>query len=55
MYSPRIKEDLIPKLYQRAKEEGISMTKLVDQIIRDTFNSGKLKRRAKERGAEKRK
>jgi len=37
MYSPKIKEDLIAKLYQKAKVEGVPMTKLVDQIIRDAL------------------
>lgn len=47
MYSPKIKEDLIPKLYQRAKTEGVSMTKLVDQIIRDALSSDRLNRKGK--------
>ena len=38
MYSPKIKEDLITKLYQKAKVEGVPMTKLVDQIIREALN-----------------
>jgi len=38
MYSPNIKEDLVTKLYQKAKVEGVPMTKLVDQIIRDALN-----------------
>jgi len=42
MYSPKIKEDLIPKLYRRAKGEGIPMTKLVDQIMRKSLNSKEL-------------
>ena len=45
MYSPKIKEDLIPKLYQRAKTEGVSMAKLVDQIIRNALNGGNKKKR----------
>jgi len=47
MYSPRIKEDLIPKLYQKAKVEGISMAKLVDQIIRNALNGKRSKKRVK--------
>jgi len=47
MYSPKIKEDLIPKLYQRAKGEGISMAKLVDKIIRNALN-GKRKEKKNE-------
>jgi len=45
MYSPKIKEDLIPKLYQRAKEEGIAMTELVDKILRDALNRKKNKKK----------
>ncbi len=33
MYSPKISEDLVPKLYRKAKAEGVPMTKLVNQII----------------------
>lgn len=33
MYSPRIKEEHIPKLYQLAKSKKIPMTKLVNKII----------------------
>lgn len=35
MYSPRISEELIPRLYRRAKKEGIPMTKLVNEIVRE--------------------
>lgn len=38
MYSPKIADDLIPKLYIRAKGEKKRMTKLVDEIIRDNMN-----------------
>ena len=38
MYSPKIEEDLVTKLYQKAKVEGVPMTKLVDQIIREALN-----------------
>lgn len=34
MYSPKIAEDLIPKLYIRAKVEKRPMTALVDEILR---------------------
>ncbi len=44
MYSPRIKEDLVPKLYRIAKEEGLAMTKLVDQILRDGLSRRKNKK-----------
>jgi len=48
MYSPKIKEDLVAKLYHQAKVKGVPMTKLVDQIIRDA-----LKRGIKKKGREK--
>jgi hypothetical protein len=35
MYSPKIKEDLIPVLYKLAKQEGKPMTQLVDEILRN--------------------
>jgi EAL domain-containing protein (putative c-di-GMP-specific phosphodiesterase class I) len=35
MYSPRIREDLIPYLYRLRKERGIPMTRLVNEIIED--------------------
>jgi flagellar motor switch protein FliG len=34
MYSPKIKDELIPILYKMAKQEGIPMTKLVDEMLR---------------------
>ena len=43
MYTPKIKEDLIRKLYQQAKAKGIPMTKLVNQIIRDALKMGVVK------------
>ena len=33
MYSPKIKEELIPDLYRIAKAKSISMVKLVNMII----------------------
>jgi len=41
MYTPKIKEDLIRKLYRQAKAKGIPMTKLVDHIIRDSLKREK--------------
>ena len=38
MYSPKIEEDLVTKLYQKAKVLGVPMKKLVDQIIREALN-----------------
>ena len=34
MYSPKIKEDLIPILYKLAKLEGKPMTALIDEMLR---------------------
>ena len=34
MYSPRIKDDLIPVIYRLARQEGKPMTRLVDEILR---------------------
>ncbi|BBO73079.1 hypothetical protein DSCW_04960 [Desulfosarcina widdelii] len=34
MYSPKIKEDLIPILYKLAKQEQKPMTELVDEMLR---------------------
>lgn len=34
MYSPRLEEDLIPKLYHEAKRLKMPMTKLASKIIR---------------------
>jgi hypothetical protein len=34
MYSPKVKEDLIPVLYKLAKQQGKPMTELVDEMIR---------------------
>ena len=43
MYSPRIKEDLIPDLYRLAKKKDVPMTQVVDEILRDAIN-GKVNR-----------
>ncbi len=37
MYSPKIKEDLIPILYRLAKKQGQPMTEVVDAILREKF------------------
>jgi hypothetical protein len=39
MYSPKIREDLIPLLYKAAKRKGLPMTKLVDKFIREGLNN----------------
>ena len=33
MYSPKIRDELIPKIYEIAKAKGIRMTTLVNEII----------------------
>jgi len=35
MYSPKLREDLIPRLYKLAKEQKRPMTKVLDGLIRD--------------------
>ena len=35
MYSPKISEDLIPIIYDKAKEKKKQMTKIVDELLRD--------------------
>jgi len=37
MYSPKIAEDIVPRLYWLAKARRITMTKLVDRMIRDAL------------------
>ncbi len=33
MYSPKIRDELIPKIYEIARAKGIRMTTLVNEII----------------------
>lgn len=37
MYSPKIKDELIPKIYQVAKAKGVSMTALVNEILKNAL------------------
>jgi hypothetical protein len=39
MYSPKIREDLIPRLYRMGKAMNRPMTKIVDEILRSFFES----------------
>ncbi len=39
MYSPKIREDLIPRLYKMGKAMNKPMTKVVDEILRSFFES----------------
>ena len=38
MYSPKIREDLIPQVYRLAKAVGVKMTTLVNQILERALN-----------------
>ena len=38
MYSPKIKEDLIPTIYRLSKENQAPMSKVVDGILRSALN-----------------
>jgi hypothetical protein len=38
MYSPKIKEELIPVLYRLARERKIPMTRLVSSLIEKALN-----------------
>jgi len=33
MYSPKIREDLIPRLYRLARADEVPMTRLVNQLL----------------------
>ena len=37
MYSPKIREDLIPKIYRTAKSAKIAMTKWVNRVIEEAL------------------
>jgi hypothetical protein len=39
MYSPRIRDDLIPLLYRIARHEEKPMTRIVDEILRPEIES----------------
>ena len=41
LYSPKISEDLIPKLYRISKSINQPMTKVVDKIIREYIKNNK--------------
>ena len=38
MYSPKIKEELIPKIYRLAKARGIRMTTFVNEVLKNALN-----------------
>ena len=35
MYSPKIREDLIPRIYRAAKAAGVHMTSWINQLIEE--------------------
>lgn len=39
MYSPKIEDELISRIYQIAKARGMKMTTLVNEILRKALNS----------------
>jgi hypothetical protein len=41
MYSPKINTELIPILYHQAKAKKLTMTKLVDRVIRGYLEADK--------------
>jgi len=50
MYSPRIKPELIPKLYRLGKRTGKPMTVLVDSMIREGIRGYKTPSKRKRKG-----
>ena len=44
MYSPRIKPELVQRLYKLAKARKVPMTRLVNKIIEDYFKRNPLRR-----------
>ena len=48
MYSPKIAEELIPYLYRWAKSDGIKMTVLVNQIIKNEIEKNQRKEKSNE-------
>jgi predicted HicB family RNase H-like nuclease len=33
MYSPKIREDLVPRIYRAARKAGVAMTQWVNQVL----------------------
>ena len=38
MYSPKIREDLIPKIYRAAKSTKVAMTEWVNRVIEEALS-----------------
>lgn len=41
MYSPKISEELIPDIYHLAKKQGIPMTRVVNEVLKNHIPNGK--------------
>lgn len=39
MYSPKISEDIVPRLYNLAKQRKIAMTDLVNEMLENTLKN----------------
>ena len=52
MYSPKISEELIPKLFRKAKTENVPMTVLVNKIIGEALDGKGEEKRGKGGGDE---
>ena len=37
MYSPKISEDLIPRIYRAAKEQKVPMTRWVNRVVEEAL------------------
>jgi hypothetical protein len=37
LYSPRLSDDVVRRLYQEAKHRGIPMTRLADELLRQSL------------------
>jgi hypothetical protein len=49
MYSPKISEEFVPYLYRWAKNDGVKMTVLVNQIIKNEIEKNQRKEQSHER------
>ncbi len=38
MYSPKIKPELVPRIYEIAKARGVYMTTLVNDVLKNTLD-----------------
>ena len=52
MYSPKIREEYIPILYQIAKQKGIPMTHLVKEALDEYLNKLEIYRQQNQKGGQ---